>query len=60
VPSYGGVQPSRIFDEHVVGTPRVHMLSFSATGTPASGPGSRPAATMASMAAARSRAARRR
>src|SRR4029079_3512746 len=44
VASYGGFPPSRIFDEHVVGTPRVHMLSFSATGTPASGPGSRPAA----------------
>ena len=52
VASYGGRQPSRILDEHVVGTPRVHMLSFSATGTPASGPGSRPAATTASMASA--------
>src|SRR5687767_2383675 len=38
VASYGGRQPSRIFDEHVVGIPRVHMLSFSASGTPASGP----------------------
>src|SRR3954465_8859571 len=45
VASYGGFHPARIFDEHVVGTPRVHMLSFSATGTPASGPGSCPAAT---------------
>src|SRR3954468_19862884 len=52
VASYGGRQPSRIRDEQVVGTPRVHMLSFSATGTPASGPGSRPAATTASTAAA--------
>ena len=43
VASYGGFQPSRICDEHVVGTPRVHMLSLSATGTPASGPGSSPA-----------------
>ena len=33
-------------------TPRVHRLSFSATGTPASGPGSRPAATAASTASA--------
>src|SRR5262245_46345073 len=42
---YGGSQPSRIFDEHVVETPRVQRLSFSATGTPASGPGSSPRAT---------------
>src|SRR5688500_18114942 len=40
VASYGGFQPSRIFDEHVVATPVVQRLSFSATGTPASGPGS--------------------
>src|SRR5262245_1308057 len=45
---YGGRQPSRIRDEHVVATPRVHRLSFSATGTPARGPGSRPAATASS------------
>src|SRR5947207_13995267 len=45
---YGGFHPSRIFDEHVVGMPRVQRLSFSATGTPASGPGSRPAATASS------------
>src|SRR5438270_2664631 len=25
---YGGRHPSRIFDEHVVGTPRVQRLSF--------------------------------
>ena len=54
VASYGGFQPSRIFDEHVVGTPRVHMLSLRATVTPASGPGSMPAATFASTAAAAS------
>ena len=36
--------------------PRVHRLSFSATGTPASGPGSRPAATAASTASACARA----
>ena len=39
---YGGRQPSRMRDEHVVGMPRVHRLSLSATGTPASGPGSSP------------------
>src|SRR5256885_8167283 len=38
VASYGGRQPSRMRDEHVVGMPRVAKLSFSATGTPASGP----------------------
>src|SRR6516165_5696661 len=41
VASYGGSQPSRIREPHVVAMPRVHRLSFSATGTPASGPGSR-------------------
>ena len=56
VASYGGRQPSRIRDEQVVGTPRVHRLSFSATGTPASGPGSSPAATRASIGAAAWRA----
>ena len=56
VASYGGLQPSRICDEHVVGMPRVHMLSLRATGTPASGPGSRPAATASSTAAAAARA----
>src|SRR6202166_3646069 len=56
VASYGGRQPSRIRDEHVVGTPRVHMLSFNATGTPASGPGSSPAATFRSTWAAPRRA----
>src|SRR3954447_6899419 len=39
VASYGGRQPSRILEPQVVGSPRVHMLSLSATGTPASGPG---------------------
>ena len=56
VASYGGRQPSRIRDEHVVGMPRVHRLSLSATGTPASGPGSSPAATAASTASAAARA----
>ena len=41
---YGGRQPSRIRDEHVVGTPRVQRLSFRTMGTPASGPGSSPRA----------------
>src|SRR6185369_3978 len=53
---YGGRQPSRMRDEQVVGTPRVHMLSLRATGTPASGPGSFPAPTAASTAAAAARA----
>src|SRR5688572_13768860 len=38
VASYGGRHPSRIFELHVVGTPRVHMLSLRATGTPARRP----------------------
>src|ERR1700741_3322907 len=50
VASYGGRHPSRIFDEHVVGMPRVARLSLIATGTPASGPGSSPRATAASTA----------
>src|SRR6187455_1831889 len=36
---YGGRQPSRMRDEHVVGTPRVQRLSLRTIGTPASGPG---------------------
>ncbi len=57
VASYCGRQPSRIRDEHVVGTPLVQMLSLSATGTPASGPTSWPAATRRSMSSASARAA---
>src|SRR5215217_7667400 len=34
VASYGGRQPSRIFDPLVVGTPSVTTTSFSATGMP--------------------------
>ena len=49
---YGGRQPSRMRDEHVVGTPRVQRLSLRTIGTPASGPGSSPAATAASTASA--------
>src|SRR5688500_12263879 len=45
VASYGGLQPSRILEEHVVGTPVVQRLSLSAIGTPARAPGSSPAAT---------------
>src|SRR6185295_267887 len=56
VASYGGFQPSRILDEQVVGTPCVHMLSLRAMGTPARGPGSRPALTIASIASALARA----
>src|SRR5687768_2717853 len=44
---YGGMKPRRILDEAVVGTPAVHMLSFSAIGTPWSGPADRPAASSA-------------
>ena len=36
---YGGTKPARIFEDAVVGTPRVHMLSLIAIGTPCSGPG---------------------
>ena len=57
VASYGGFQPSRIFDEHVVSMPCVHMLSLIAMGTPASGPTGRPAAISASIASACARAA---
>src|SRR5439155_19811899 len=37
VASYGGTNVSRMRDEAVVRMPRVHRLSFSATGMPASG-----------------------
>ena len=56
VASYGGFQPSRIFDEHVVSIPRVHMLSFNATGTPASAPTGLPALMSASTCCAVARA----
>src|SRR5437016_4618245 len=49
VASYGGRQPSRMRDAQVVGTPRVHRLSFSAIGTPARGPGSPPPSTTRSI-----------
>jgi hypothetical protein len=38
VASYGGRNVSRILDDAVVRMRRMHMLSLSATGTPASGP----------------------
>ena len=53
---YGGRQPSRMRDEHVVGTPAWQRLSFSATGTPASGPTASPRATRSSMSVAAARA----
>src|SRR5947207_11849836 len=56
VASYGGRHPSRMRDAQVVGTPRVHMLSLSATGTPARGPGSPPVATPRSTGSAAARA----
>ena len=52
VESYGGRQPSRIFDPHVVGTPFCVMTSFNASGTPASGDSFSPAARFASTSAA--------
>src|SRR5215469_12991514 len=48
VDSYGGTQPSRIFDPHVVGIPTVVNKSLTATGTPASAPSSSPRARLAS------------
>ncbi len=52
---YGGTNDSRIFDDAVVRTPRVEMLSLSATGTPVSG-WSRQRVRSRSSAAARSSA----
>src|SRR5919106_2047114 len=42
VASYGGTKFLMMFDDAVVRMPRVHRLSLSATGTPASGPGVSP------------------
>src|SRR5688572_12561515 len=44
---YGGTKPRRIFDDAVVGTPAVHMLSLRAIGTPCSGPAGPPAVSSA-------------
>ena len=52
VASYGGIQPSRILEPTVVGTPSVVKMSLSASGTPASGPSRSPAARLASTARA--------
>ena len=43
---YGGTKLPRIFEEHVVRIPFVHMLSLIATGTPARGPVSSPASIL--------------
>ena len=56
VASYGGFQPCKIFEEQVVSTPRVHMLSFKAMGTPASAPTFLPALTSLSICPASFRA----
>src|SRR6188474_286123 len=42
---YGEMKPARIFEDAVVGTPTVHMLSLIAIGTPWSGPVDAPAAS---------------
>src|SRR4051812_3217684 len=56
VDSYGGTKPRRIFEAQVVSTPFVQKMSLMPRGTPASGPGSRPAFTAASTASAERRA----
>ena len=56
VPSYGGFHPERIFDEAVVSTPFVHMLSLRASGMPWSGPWSSPDARSVSACSAADRA----
>src|SRR5919201_207387 len=43
VASYGGTQPSRIFEPAVVGRPAVKNTSFLPSGTAAHGPRSKPA-----------------
>src|SRR3984957_1592765 len=52
VDSYGGYQPSRIFDPQVAGAPMVVNRSFTATGTPARAPSGSPAARLRSTARA--------
>ena len=56
VASYGGHQPSRMADPQVVGMSMVVNTSLSASGTPASGPRSPPAARRWSTALAAARA----
>src|SRR6188768_2728317 len=48
VASYGGIQPSRIFDPQVVGRPSVARTSLTAIGTPSSADRRVPAARRAS------------
>src|SRR5512139_165331 len=55
VAEYGGTNRSRILEHAVVLTPRVQMLSLTATGTPSSG-GASDRVRSASIRAARSRA----
>src|SRR4051795_5346547 len=52
VASYGGTQPSRIFEPTVVVRPLVAITSFTAIGTPSSGEATSPAARRASDARA--------
>ena len=52
VASYGGTQPSRIFEPHVVGRPSVASTSLTAMGTPSSAEARRPAARRSSDARA--------
>lgn len=56
VASYGGIQPSRIFEPTVVGMPSVVKMSLSASGTPARGPSFSPRSRLASTARACARA----
>src|SRR4051812_26777787 len=56
VASYGGMQPGRILEPTVVGTPSVVKMSLSAIGTPASGPSFSPLARFSSTARACARA----
>ena len=56
VASYGGTQPCRILEAAVVSIPLVTIISFTATGTPASSPVSSPAARRLSASSAWRRA----
>ncbi len=56
VASYGGAKASRILEPHVVRISRVQKTSFSAMGTPSSGPSGRPARKRRSAARASARA----
>src|SRR6188508_1717857 len=51
---YGGANPARIFEDAVVGTPRVHMLFLIAIGTPCSGPDGFTASSARARSSARS------